>query len=68
MFFPNLLTEILSPAEKPEETKKLPGKQSVTQRLAARLDLSVTDLWILIFTVLALAMIYGIGEIALALS
>lgn len=68
MFFPNLLAEILSPAGKPEETEKLPGKQSVMQRLAARLDLSVTDLWILIFTVLALAMIYGIGEIALALS
>lgn len=68
MFFPSLLTEILNPAEKPEETKKLPGKQSLMQRLAARLDLSVTDLWLLAFTVLALAAIYSIGEIALALS
>ncbi|RPF49878.1 hypothetical protein EDD75_0704 [Thermodesulfitimonas autotrophica] len=68
MLFQSLLMEILSPAEEAEKTEKLSGRQSLMQRLAAKFDLSVTDLWILIFTVLALAMIYGIGEIALALS
>ncbi|MEW6448524.1 MAG: hypothetical protein AB1426_10625 [Bacillota bacterium] len=38
------------------------------QRLASRLDLGVFDLWLIVFTVIALAIIYGIGELAAVLS
>ena len=42
--------------------------RSPMERLAARFDLSAFDLWIVILTIIALALIYGIGEIAAKLS
>ncbi|MDI6632411.1 MAG: hypothetical protein QME13_08250, partial [Thermoanaerobacteraceae bacterium] len=58
------LPDILSPVLDPEEKQEVPRTRSPMERLAARLDLSVFDLWIIIFTVMALALLYGIGEIA----
>ncbi|MEW6193276.1 MAG: hypothetical protein AB1507_07975 [Bacillota bacterium] len=62
------LPDILSPVLDPEEKQEVPRTRSPMERLAARLDLSVFDLWIIIFTVMALALLYGIGEIAARLS
>lgn len=68
MLFQISLMDILSPVQEATETEKIPAKQSPMKKLAARLDLSVLDLWIVIFTILGLAVIYAIGEIALRLS
>jgi hypothetical protein len=62
------LMDILSPVQDGNETKEAPTKSSFMKRLAARFDLSVFDLWIVIFTIVALAAIYGIGELAAILS
>ncbi|MEW6182660.1 MAG: hypothetical protein AB1500_05710 [Bacillota bacterium] len=61
------LMDILSPAQEGNENKG-PAKRSFMKRLAARFDLSVFDLWMVIFTIVALAAIYGIGELAAYLS
>jgi hypothetical protein len=62
------LPDILSPVLDPEEKQEVPRTRSPMERLAARLDLSVFDLWLIIFTVVALGLLYGIGEIAARLS
>lgn len=62
------IMDILSPVENGNDSKDAPPKRSFMKRLAARFDLSVLDLWIVIFTIVALAAIYGIGELAAYLS
>lgn len=62
------LSDVLRPFQNPEEKKDAPPTRSPMERLAARLDLSVFDLWLIIFTVVALGLLYGIGEIAARLS
>lgn len=44
------------------------GRRSWMERLAARLDLSVFDLWIIGLTVAGLGALYLIGEVAARLS
>ncbi|MEW6446864.1 MAG: hypothetical protein AB1426_02040 [Bacillota bacterium] len=44
------------------------GRRSWMERLAARLDLSVFDLWIIGLTVAGLGALYIIGEVAARLS
>lgn len=44
------------------------GRRSFMERLAARLDLSVFDLWIIGLTVAGLGALYLIGEVAARLS
>lgn len=62
------IIDILSPVEETGEENKGKRKNSFMQRLASRLDLGVFDLWLIVFTVIALAIIYGIGELAAVLS
>ncbi|MEW6171919.1 MAG: hypothetical protein AB1510_02455 [Bacillota bacterium] len=62
------LMDILSPVQDENEAKETSTKSSFMKRVAARFDLSVFDLWIVVFTIVALAAIYGIGELASVLS
>ncbi|MGO0123265.1 hypothetical protein [Desulfothermobacter acidiphilus] len=39
-------------------------RESLVESLAQKLDLSVTDLWILALTAISLGILYGIGEVA----
>ncbi|MEW6770231.1 MAG: hypothetical protein AB1330_02435 [Bacillota bacterium] len=55
--------------EKSRAAQKVTGrKRSWMERLAARLDLSVFDLWIIGLTVAGLGALYLIGEVAARLS
>lgn len=68
MSFQIPIIDILSPVEETDDKNKGQRKNPFMQRLALRLDLGVFDLWLIVFTIIGLVAIYGIGELAAILT